>query len=980
MKKTVIRIAAYLTGFALAAASLPLSGALSTPVYAVSASEGYFYEQLTEQSQVFYNAMEQMLEKGIFKTGDGDFDLVAEGLLTSEQAQEYGFNELMSQYGAARDAFCADYADVFYVDFSYLTLRVTADSEGEYHVRLGAGRSDNYYTEGFTGKEQVDTAIIEYEAAINDIVKAARAVEVEEGDDPDAEMVKYVHDYIIDHTSYRLENACKAENVGFIRTSYGSLVKGEAVCEGYSRALKAVLDRLGIPCVLVYGVYMHGEDIPELHMWCEVEIDGAWYAVDATMDDPRGSSKKQGIDGYENQDYLLVGKSCMDRRHYASGIMSPVEYEFTYPEISDDGYNVEVVGSYGALTVKYKDDGELEGDRAGVFYVSYDGMGYSEAAKQGKYIIAKMSQYYELTDEWEIGDWGYIPEYIYPAFEDFGTETKIPMSHIQYVEFAVTDVPPKEDPTDPDYSFSGDITAFSAYSGVLYNPSGTYVKPPCIKSVSPGLSSMIEVEKTHHVVVTYDDKLKLMDGYTEPGVAMSARNALQYSAPCSAESFAKVENVKWDGESTVEFDFTPSRMWLDDSVFYTFSITGLVGVRSEKAPNPLSYATRFAMCPCAYRPYGYYWSLFAKPTLMENFDMDVSSWETADGEKIAEELVSRMVLVASETSEGQTGEMLDMIGKEGEEVLGYTTYNINLTVCKAQVVSTGQSVRVHLGFPEGYGPDDAGVTFKAYHFFKNDKGEITGVEEIPCIITQYGLVILCNSFSPYAVVAVPADENANTEKSVILTVSEGGTTNAADGILTLKNGVTQTVTVTADEGYVIDSITAAGKIVELTDNKSMDITVGYSDIGKFSGIIDVKFVAENVYEKDVERGEAVVVEIPDEGSDNVTDTQPDVGAGNGQGSSQSGLSNNVAKDDDETDGEETDNGETAGEDIDQAAGDDQGAADDGAADKELGSDGENGEGHGTDGNPVTGLVMIPTAALLAAAAGVAVGVRKKRSK
>ena len=883
--KGLTKIAAFFTAIALAVTSLSLIETSGTAVYAALASEGYFYKQLdTELSRAFYNAMEQMLEKGVFKTGKDDFDLVENDLLTSEKAEEYGVTEMLSQYGAARDAFCADHADIFYVDFSYLTLRVTTDSNGDYHVYLGAGRSDNYYTEGFTDEAQVNSAIAEYETKLNEIVSGAKAVSVEEGDNKDAEMVKYVHDYIIDHTSYRLEDVCKPENIGFIRTPYGSIVKGEAVCEGYSRALKAVLDRLDIPCVLVYGVYMHNPDAPELHMWCEVEIDGVWYAVDATMDDPRGSSKKQGIDGWENQDYLLVGKSCMDRRHYSSGIMSPAEYEFTYPRISDDGYNVEVVGSYGALTVKYKDDGELEGDRAGVFYVSYNGMGYSEAAKQGKYIIAKMSQYYERTDEWEIGDWGYIPQEIYPAFEDYGTETRIPVPHVQYVEFAVTDVPPKEDPTDPDYSFTGDITAFSAYSGVLYNPSGTYVKPPCIKSVSPSLSCMIEVEKTHHVVVVYDDKLELAEGYTQPGVAMSAKNALQYSAPCSAERFAKVENVKWDGISTVEFDFTPSRMWLDDSVFYTFNITGLVGIRSGKVPNPISYATRFSMCSCAYRSQGYYWSLFGKPTLMDGFDQDMSDWTTADGTVgIDQKLASRMVLVASETIEGQNDDMLAEIKNEtGEKILASHTYNINLTVCKAQVVSTGQSVRVHLGFPEGYGPNDAGVTFKAYHFIMNDQGEIKEVEEIPCIITQYGLVILCKSFSPYAIVAVPADENADTAKSVILSPVENGTVEGAEGIFTLEKGETKTVKVTAKEGYVIESITAAGKAIDITDNQSMDVTVSYSDISGSSGIIDVKLVAEAVYELDEERGETAVVAVPEEleGSDNGdtdtdTDTQPD---------------------------------------------------------------------------------------------------------
>ena len=846
------KFAALLTAAALTVTAVSAVNMPNTAVYAASA-DGYFYSQLTNDAQIFYNAMERMDREGVFKSG-ASFDLVAEGLLTSQQAEDYGFNGLMSLYGAARDAFCADHADIFYVDFSYLTLRVTTDSSGKYHVCLGAGRSDSYYTKGFANEAQVDAAIAEYEAAINSIVSGAQGVSAEGGSSRSAEMVKYVHDHIVDNTSYRLEDRCAAGNAGFIRTAYGSVVKGEAVCEGYSRAFKAVMDRLGIPCVLVYGVYMHDKNTPEEHMWCQVQLDGAWYAVDATMDDPATkNSSRHGIDGYENQDYLLVGSSCMDRQHYASGVMSPVEYEFVYPKLSVDGYNVEVIGSYGGLTVKFKSDGEHEDTEAGIFYVSYNGMGVARMAEQqGRYLLAKMSVYYEATDEWIIGDWGYILPELYRDIEDFDTEVRLPAPHIPYAEFAVTDIPPEEyNGTNLDFSvFKGDTTAFPAYSGVIYNPTGSYVKPPYLKSITPGVTSLIDVEKTHHVVAVYDDVLQLTSEDAVPGITITAQNAVQNGAPCSAERYARIENVRWDGVSTVEFDFTPSRMWLDDSVIYTLNVTGLSGARSGKAPNPISYGTRFAMCPCAYRAYGYDWSLFAKPTLMDSFDLDVSTWETADGERISQELAGRMALVVSSPSASQTNEMLGMID---ENVLNYQTFNINLTVCKAQVVRTGQKVRVHLGFPEGYGPNDAGVTFKAYHFSKDDQGNITGVNEIECIVTQYGLVILCDSFSPYAIVAVPADEIANAARSAVLSVGEGGAVSGADSVLTLAENETKTFTVAAKDGYVIDSITCSGKSVNIGDRKTVEMTVGYGDIA--GGIIDIRFVADTVYSKEAARGE-----------------------------------------------------------------------------------------------------------------------------
>lgn len=835
---------------------------LNTQIYAYASEfDNYFYEQLTDEAKPFYDGMENMYRQGIMKTGNGDYDLVSNGHITSEKVAEYGGGGpyLLSLFGAAKDAFYADHADIFYVDFSYLSVRVTKDINDIYHVYIGSGRSDNYYTEGFTNEGQVDSAISYYEAIVNDLAAQADSVTAEEGESLDAEKVKFVHDYIIDHTSYRLENVCRPENIGLIRTAYGALVNGESVCEGYSRALKAVLDRLGIPCVLVYGIYMHNENTPELHMWCEVRIDGIWYAVDATMDDPYVKNSTSTLDGFENQDYLLVGQSTMSRQHFPSGIMSEAEYEFSYPPLSIDGFNVETISNYNGLTVKFKSDGELEDEEAGVFYVSYNGMGVAKAAEQGKYLIAKMDIYYENTDEWIMGEWGYLLPDVYSAIEDFDTEVRLPLPHVQYVQFAITDIAPGDYKSDPNRTrYLGDPMMFEAYTGTIYNPSGNYLKPPYVQSITPAMNGRITIGKSYHVVAVYDDPLQLETEDSVPDIVMYAESALP-NTQTTAMEYARYGNFTWDGDRTIEFDFTPSDMWMDDMTLYTFSVKGLVGSRSLKAPNDICYGASFNMCPCAYRSQGYDWALFGKPTLMDNIDLDTSSWITDNGEKIADELKDRMVLVASSPTHNQTDEMIKMIeGQTGENVLSEETFNIHLTVCKAQVVKTGDKVRVQLGFPAGYGPDDEGVTFKAYHFFKDDAGNITGVEEIPCIITKYGLIILCDSFSPYAVVAVKDDgqETENTSKNVLVTVSEGGSV-SGDKIFTLDSSESETLTVNAKEGFEIDSITVAGKNIEITNEETMEITISNEEIADLNGIVNIAFAAKSVHEKEKGREETV---------------------------------------------------------------------------------------------------------------------------
>lgn len=65
-------------------------------------------------------------------------------------------------------------------------------------------------------------------------------------------------------------------------TPYGPLVNGVGVCGGYSSTFKLFMDMVGIPCVTVPGLANNGEE----HAWNKVQLDGDWYCVDTTWDDP----------------------------------------------------------------------------------------------------------------------------------------------------------------------------------------------------------------------------------------------------------------------------------------------------------------------------------------------------------------------------------------------------------------------------------------------------------------------------------------------------------------------------------------------------------------------------------------------------------------------------------------------------------------------------------------------------------------------
>lgn len=79
-------------------------------------------------------------------------------------------------------------------------------------------------------------------------------------------------------------------------TAYGALIDGCAVCDGYSCAAKAILDRLGVECDFVTGVCTNGGG----HAWNLVLVDGNWYQLDVTWND--------GISG---DDFFLVTDDYM---------------------------------------------------------------------------------------------------------------------------------------------------------------------------------------------------------------------------------------------------------------------------------------------------------------------------------------------------------------------------------------------------------------------------------------------------------------------------------------------------------------------------------------------------------------------------------------------------------------------------------------------------------------------------------------------
>ncbi len=89
------------------------------------------------------------------------------------------------------------------------------------------------------------------------------------------EKVKYIHDTIIAGCDYTLSGG------EYIRDADGALINGKALCEGYAKAFAYICQSIGIEAICVSGEV---DDAP--HMWNLVKLDGNWYHMDVTFDDP----------------------------------------------------------------------------------------------------------------------------------------------------------------------------------------------------------------------------------------------------------------------------------------------------------------------------------------------------------------------------------------------------------------------------------------------------------------------------------------------------------------------------------------------------------------------------------------------------------------------------------------------------------------------------------------------------------------------
>lgn len=281
-----------------------------------------YYSQLDIYGRMIYDRINDNIDKLKSGTYVADFDTAFNDLLHEEN----GSAVLENAFQFSINAFLFDNPEVFYIDITKIYMSTEVVSFGPlklYKVKIGPLEGENYLSDIFDDEYAVNIAIQKIES-IKQQIKLKMYGSLDN-------QIKIIHDYLIANTEYDNELSSSS-----IYTAYGALVEKKAVCEGYAKAFKYILDELEIPCVIACGLARNSNGRTESHAWNYVKIDGNWYAVDCTWDDPliigTGSVSP---DVYKR--YLLKGSRDFFEDHFEDGKIVEGS-SFVYPTISEENY------------------------------------------------------------------------------------------------------------------------------------------------------------------------------------------------------------------------------------------------------------------------------------------------------------------------------------------------------------------------------------------------------------------------------------------------------------------------------------------------------------------------------------------------------------------------------------------------------------------------------------------------------------------
>ena len=178
-----------------------------------------------------------------------------------------------------------------------------------------------------------------------------------------------IHDYIVNNCEYGMFNDGTEREYN----ACGVLIEGKAVCSGYAAAMDLLLKCSGVESRFVVGYAESSERQANSsgvveddskanlkannHAWNQVKIDGIWYNVDATWDDPVGNGDVLSHMYFNIDDALMGYTHEWDRDKYEKCSSMGANY---FDRTGMLFYNANELQSYSTYYFSSHGRGEFE--------------------------------------------------------------------------------------------------------------------------------------------------------------------------------------------------------------------------------------------------------------------------------------------------------------------------------------------------------------------------------------------------------------------------------------------------------------------------------------------------------------------------------------------------------------------------------------------------------------------------------------------
>lgn len=257
------------------------SSSSSSSTNRTNSSSDYFYNTLNDNEKAFYDAIDQECYKYLTQNKDAVDTESSDGkkYKTTEQIT-YDSTINSTRANNIASVFRYENPQYYFLENAVLQGYSTSGTSTTYYVKMvlfddfASGSARSSYTTKF------NNAVNEYLTAINEGTTYY-------------DKEKIAHDLLIKNIVYNTD-------AKYNQSSCSGLVEKATVCMGYAASFQLLMNRVGIETIVVSS---------SGHAWNEIKLDGNWYVVDVTWDDPLTNSGSPASGEDSNKRYLYFNIS-----------------------------------------------------------------------------------------------------------------------------------------------------------------------------------------------------------------------------------------------------------------------------------------------------------------------------------------------------------------------------------------------------------------------------------------------------------------------------------------------------------------------------------------------------------------------------------------------------------------------------------------------------------------------------------------------